>query len=195
MKRLDIDPLVIKDVFSEDEYRKIYDSVEEQFSSNVMINKYNGYSHINIVLDNEIVEKIENIFRDLFNISARIKLLINFARYSVKSGHQPNLKPHWDRGLDYPAYMMSVQLNKTLDWELGALDTVANLDKNEAIIFSGSDHVHYRPKINFSDTDELDILLCQAELIDEPMLDKELNDKMVQDDLFKYLAKTGYGEF
>jgi hypothetical protein len=49
-------------------------------------------------------------------------------------------------------------MDSTLDWELCAYDTCETLSKNEALVFSGSHQIHWRPPINFSENDYFDLI-------------------------------------
>jgi hypothetical protein len=69
----------------------------------------------------------------------------------------------------------TIQLNKTVDWDFYVEDTLYQTNVNDAVWFSGSHHVHFRPDSNFTDEDYYDIFLVSSQRIadEKNPLDKE----------------------
>jgi hypothetical protein len=80
--------------------------------------------------------------------------------------------------LEYPSITLSIQLDSTLDWELCAYDTCDTLQSNQALVFSGSDQIHWRPRVDFKDDDYFDIMVCQMTLSGSEKLDSTHADEM-----------------
>ena len=85
---------------------------------------------------------------------------ISFARYKLQYGF-PNLPPHVDDNFEYPRLTFDIQLNGSKIWKIFVEDNCFDLYKNEALVFSGTHQVHWREKIEFNDTDCVDMLICQ----------------------------------
>ena len=97
-----------------------------------------------------------------------------FARYTNEAG-MPSLMPHCDKHHDRMHVTNTIQLNKTVDWDFYVEDTLYQTDANDAVWFSGSHHVHFRPDSNFQDGDYYDIFLVSSQRINDEKnpLDKE----------------------
>jgi hypothetical protein len=100
-----------------------------------------------------------------------------FARYTNEAG-MPSLMPHCDKHHDRMHVTNTIQLNKT--------------DVNDAVWFSGSHHVHFRPDSNFKDGDYYDIFLVSSQRIadEKNPLDKEWF--ATQENLCGYFANMRY---
>ena len=116
-------------------------------------------------------------------IKAKMELLMGepvrdpgvfFARYTNEAG-MPSLMPHCDKHHDRMHVTNTIQLNKTVDWDFYVEDTLYQTDANDAVWFSGSHHVHFRPDSNFEDGDYYDIFLVSSQRINDEKnpLDKE----------------------
>lgn len=202
------EPIIADNIFTEEEYKAVYAMAEQEFAlalgekevfdennatnSPVFVNKYNGYVSMAKYFSPEIQESILAAFRRYVDLPDNVILNTHIARYSYQSGYSPSLRPHYDRGLTYPSYTMSIQLDKTLDWGLGANDVVANLGVNQGLIFSGSHQAHYRPLIEFKENDVYDVIVCQVQMKDYPKLDIDEQDKIMAETLHNYSSKLGY---
>jgi hypothetical protein len=85
-----------------------------------------------------------------------------FARYTKEAG-LPSLMPHCDKHHDRMHVTNTIQLNKTVDWDFYVEDTLYETKTNDAVWFSGSHHVHFRPDSNFEDEDYYDIFLMSSQ--------------------------------
>jgi hypothetical protein len=93
----------------------------------------------------------------------------HFPRYTLESGSNPQLKPHYDRGLEYASLTLSIQLKTTLDWPVCVGKDCFNIKENQAIMFSGSHQLHWRPDIEFKEDDYHDIIVCQIHNAEAPL--------------------------
>lgn len=208
----DMQPIVIKDVFTKDEYKSVYESIESGLSDHntvelmrdvmkkdikptdviTFINDNNGYYFLAGNFKQEIKDKVLDIFRQHVDLPENVMLMLHLARYTHDTGYTPSLSPHWDRGLRHPSYTMSIQLDRSLEWDLGVEDTVLQLEPNDAVIFSGSHQVHWRPIIEFSKDDVYDIIVCQVQLLDAPKINTEDKDFLMEHKLESYMKKTNH---
>jgi len=201
-------PIIIDDIFTDEEYKSVYDMTEATFnaalkgeanfnennngSGAVFVDKNTGYASMTNSFSAVIQNKILATFRRYVELSDNIMLNTHVARYTHKSGYTPNLRPHFDRGLRFPSYTMSIQLDKTLDWDLGANGTTANLSSNQALMFSGSHQAHYRPPVEFKEDDVYDVIVCQVQMMDYPRLDLDAQDMLLKESLRSYSDALGY---
>jgi hypothetical protein len=69
--------------------------------------------------------------------------------------------PHYDRALTDATFSLAIVLDNTIDWDIYVEGEQFMPRKNDAVLFSGSHHIHYRPDIEFKDEDYYDIMVCQ----------------------------------
>lgn len=195
-------PIIISDVLSEDQYRYVYECVNSalpdgEFDIIPPDNRENPlYMSVDslgyIAYIGKFNQEFVNHIKTLVEEKVQMPLQgggIHFARYTNKSGSKPQLPVHFDMSLDSPHLTLSVQLDTTMDWELCAYQHSATLAKNEALVFSGSHQLHWRPEQEFSDEDYFDILVCQFKVNDDKLPEDhfknmfELKDMMRKNDV------------
>lgn len=183
----DFEPVVIDNIFTVEELYEIYDTrfriapecIMPDGSQYVFSDKSCGYITSVYPLSNSIRQKIEDIIQK--NVPIKIKSDGNhMPRYTLQSGSKPQLRPHYDVGLNNASFTLSIQLDSSKPWEVCVKDKCFNLEKNQALLFSGSHQIHWRPDIEFSDNDYYDIIVCQAiEDSENPItLDETHREKM-----------------
>lgn len=193
----DFEPILIDNVFTDQELFSIYDTrfrvapecILPDGSQYVFADESCGYITCVYPLKESIRNKIENIIQD--NVPIKVKSDGNhIPRYTLESGSKPQLRPHYDVGMKTASFTLSIQLDSTKSWDLYVKDKCFNLKKNQAVLFSGSHQIHWRPDIEFSENDYYDIIVCQAiEDSDDPIiLDNEHKEKM-QKDVNSFLEK------
>jgi hypothetical protein len=198
-------PFVVKDVLSQEDYAYVYECVKnafpEELAPDLPPDNREGLEYLNVPelgyfayikgFDNNFLLTIRDFTEDVTGLSLKTAQ-VHFARYTTKTGHQPELRPHSDNQLKKPSITLSIQLDSTLDWELCAYDTCDTLASNEALVFSGSHQMHWRPPTNFSENDYLDILVCQMSIDGSEYLlpSHYQNMQILQDaELEKYFKK------
>jgi hypothetical protein len=123
-------------------------------------------------------QMVEDKIRRKFNEKAGAEvdhIGILWARYTLESGMMPTLMPHQDRSETHVAYMFTIELDKNLDsWDFYVEDEKFEMNKNQAIWFSGTHQSHWRPDKIFKEGEYYDILLCQTHHPDDEYpLDEE----------------------
>ena len=100
----------------------------------------------------------------------------HIARYTLDSKFPPKLDPHTDKFVEYPCVIISVQLDSNINWQLAVNEDVFNLSRNQAIVFSGSHQLHWRPQREFKAGEYLDVLLCTVTDTTKKLTKKHLAD-------------------
>jgi len=167
----DLKPIVVNNVFTDEEYLSIYSEINYKNINSVLnfnninnlyFNKVTDFGYISTGIDNsKIINKIKNIAEKIFNVKLN-EPMIHFARYTNYSGASPELAPHVDVFLENPSYTLSIQLDTTKpEWIIRVDDYFFTLEKNSLLGFSGTHQIHSRDLLNFNDEDYCDILVCQ----------------------------------
>lgn len=182
-------PKVFNNVFSDDTYKKIYAAVNSIFPETLSADvpedaEYRnvqdlGYFAIPVSgynFGSEVFAEVQAVTETMLGFKVQ-RPEIHFARYTKKTGADPILRPHYDRMLEHPSITMSVQLDGTMPWAIGAYNTTEMISSNDGLLFSGSHQVHWRPKNTFGDDDYFDILVCQMAISNEKLTQEHV-DKM-----------------
>lgn len=188
MNLKDFPPVVVDQIFSKDQYEDIYDRVNKTFPSELIadVPENSGYMNAGEIgyfaYVNGFRDDVFKAVQDVAESTTGLKLgspEIHFARYSLKTGYPPILRPHYDEMLQHPSITMSIQLESSFDWELYANFESATLSPNQGMVFSGSHQMHWRPRVEFKEDDFYDIMVCQLKVSDEMLTDEHRADMLV----------------
>jgi hypothetical protein len=180
-------PIIIDNFFTEQEIESIYKTRFEIAPNEKRIDKTSymfsdpncGYITCFYPLEETIRKKIVSQIAE--NVPLKIKEQGNhIPRYTLDSGSKPSLWPHYDSGLLHPSFTLSIQLKHTIPWDLYVEGKSFTLKYNQAVLFSGSHQMHWRPRITFDKTDYYDIIVCQVheDIENPPMLDSSHKEIM-----------------
>ena len=181
-------PQKIDKLFSEDQYQTIYNYVNSVLKDDMKPGELEGDGFRNFsdvgyygvfgFDDQEVLDVIHAAAEKLSGLKLEKDFQLHFARYTTKTGHVPRLRPHSDMMLKKETLTLSVQLDKNIDWLLFANGEEVALESNQALLFSGSHQIHWRPKREFSDGEFLDIIVCQLPLVNGESLPEGHGDLM-----------------
>jgi hypothetical protein len=180
---------IVKDILTENEIAGIYSSVDNSYNEYVM-DRYNQ-SVADFVLPPDIENKILGICRDVFAESDLILESYQFARYKnlQKSDGElgkPRLIPHFD-SFPEARYTFDMQLKSNTSWSIYVEGKEFVLANNQALTFSGTHQIHWRPEKQFKDDDYIDMLFCHLQKKDDDKLTVDHWDKMLKKENF-YLS-------
>lgn len=173
MDLFSFEPIVLDTVFAAEEYEEVYKTVNNVFDNDLKFDETGpgyfpvenlGYFAVVGLSSENVYKKIKEITEEATGLKLEYPE-IHFARYTQKTGHSPQLKPHYDIMLKRSTITLSVQMDATLPWSLYANGVKANLPPNSGIIFSGSHQYHWRPQIVFTYQDYYDIMVCQMAVV------------------------------
>jgi hypothetical protein len=206
------EPHVEDNFFSPEEYGAIYDTVVKTMQRGLdeAGDKYaymtnvtnNGFFVLNedeegkVKFPDSIKEKIRKKMEILVQEPVQ-PIGLMFARYTHDSS-LPSLMPHCDKHHKKQHITVSIQLNKTVDWDFWVEDNVYQTEKNQGVWFSGSHHNHFRPDSNFGPEDYYDIFLCSSQRINDTgedltpeWFDKQEENFSIAFDKYKHLFPKG----
>jgi len=181
------EPIVIYNVFSEEEINEIYDSRSK--SENLLTDESCGYITNTKPFSGNIRKKIVQIVQD--NVPIKVKEWGNhMPRYTLKSNSRPRLYPHYDVGLHQASLTLSIQLDHTLPWTVYIGDQGYDIKRNTAVLFSGSHQIHWRPDIEFGPDDYYDIIVAQVvEDTEDPLMLDSAHRENMSNQVGSYVAK------
>jgi hypothetical protein len=111
-------------------------------------------------------------------------------RYTLESNSKPRLHPHYDVGLDQASFTLSIQLDHTLPWTVYVGHQGYDIQRNTAVLFSGSHQIHWRPDIEFGPNDYYDIIVAQVvEDTENPLILDDSHRENMSNQVGSFVAK------
>ena len=161
----DLNNVVIYNVLKDEDIRSIFDSLS--LTDSVSVNQDLSYRSWGITIPEHILEKVQSYAEEV----AGEKLTLceyNFTRYEKSFDDKgrlessPLLYPHTDEGFNESRLTFDYQIRSNVSWDI-CINRVGetscyNLKDNEALIFSGTHQVHWRPKRIFKEGEFLEAL-------------------------------------
>jgi len=160
MINYEVEPVLVENIFSDAEYRVLYANINKSPEQQDREVEDTGYIAKPDPTKNYLGDIIKNKIQELSGFEVD-KYMVHYARYTLKSNNIPRLYPHYDRGLEFATFTISVILDSTFDWDLFCEGKKIPVKKNQGAFFSGSHQVHWRPPHEFKEDDYYDILVCQ----------------------------------
>jgi hypothetical protein len=172
-------PKLITNLFTEEEYANLYNQVEvfNKRPEYVRVIDELGYTSTSLFLNDTIKNVLWKKIGTELGISIE-RISTHYARYSLQSGHKPLLMPHYDRALTKSMFSLAIVLDSTFDWDIYVEGEKFVPRKNDAVLFSGSHQVHWRPDVEFKEDDYYDIVVCQFE--EQTQEDLTLSEKHIE---------------
>lgn len=160
---------ILSNVFTDEQIKRIYSWVESCPKDKIKLP--NTYGQIAYYIDQfdsrdsgaeDIFLSIENALKLEYNLDIKASA-IQFARYTLDSGNQPWLPPHYDKVFQKPMITVDIQMSGNIDWPVYVNGNRYSLQDNQALVFSGTHQIHWRPKIKLEKDQYLDMIFCHME--------------------------------
>jgi hypothetical protein len=182
----DVPNIIIKNVLNKEEIKDIYNIVDN--TSNKSFQEDLSYTSWHIQLPIYLIDKITKVAESIANEKLILKEY-NLSRYHKAISdcktlmHNPLLHPHTDEAFNSKRFTLDLQLESNVSWDIVVdnwkSEQVFTLKDNEALTFSGTHQVHWRPKREFEKGEYLDMLFMHfAPLKNDAILSEEHKDEM-----------------
>jgi hypothetical protein len=154
----DFTPFVIKSVLDQNEIDYIYELIE-QFKDKYLEQKFVGHKAWTF-RDEKFSYKLNKIISEAIG-QKMILREYSFAKYSTDFGYKPKLFPHYDtHQLDGQRITVDIQMNKNIDWPVVVEGKSFVFDPGDALVFSGTQQLHWREKMELNQGDEVDMIFA-----------------------------------
>ena len=168
----DLKNQIIKNIFTKEEMELIYDHINHCSDENLFFHPAFGHKAYYWGMPQLIQDKALSVAQQYSDVPLKLTE-VSAARYANGYINPPNLYPHID-GFEAPRFTFDIQLKSTRNWPIFVEGKEFVLRDNEAIIFSGTNQMHWRTKTTFKDDDIVDMLFCHfSEDSDSPTLNTE----------------------
>ena len=156
--------VIIQKVLSNSELADLRSSVNKSY------NTYIKDVHVQQISDfempKEIADKIVSHVENITGLSG-FEMNYQFSRYELLDVdgkvEVPNLRPHFD-AFSEPRFTFDYQLDSNVDWPIYVEGKEFILKNNEALTFSGTHQVHWRPKKDFVLGEFIEMIFCHLYL-------------------------------
>lgn len=147
---------IIKNVLSEDQIKFLYNIIDNAHDDEKQIMPWLGQTTFFLNFSDDLEKTILNIINNFVGEEMQITEM-SLARYHTDSGFTPKLFPHYDH-FEESRVTFDVQLKSNIDWPIVVENKKYLLKNNEALIFSGTDQIHWRSPKTLSKNDFVDML-------------------------------------
>lgn len=174
-KNQDFSPKIVDNVFSDEQLKFIFNEVDNYPKEKIRIQKWGGQGvYDEIILTKDIRDRIEFLVNQ--NVDDEMILVeASVVRYSPEHGYEVKLFPHFDTR---PSQRMvfDIQLKSNIDWGIIVEGTQFNLQDNQALIFSGTEQIHWRENKKIPANSVIDMIFCWLKYKnDRPMTEEQRN--------------------
>jgi hypothetical protein len=165
-------PQTINNIFFKEEQDYIFSIIDKYPKKNIRVQKWGGQGILdNIPITNKIKNKIEKICSDIVG-EELVLAEYSIARYSSEYGYEVKLFPHYDtRPIEM--FILDIQLKTNEDWGIIVEGQQFNIKDNDAILFSGTQQMHWREKKSLSDNTEIYMMFCWLKHKKEKILNSD----------------------
>jgi hypothetical protein len=176
--------IVIDNVLSDNDRNTLIDIYNQ--TTNMHFNEEQGYLTRHI----RIPPEIEQRFTQVAEEAVKMKLFIaeyNMSRYQITQSDcgktfYPVLFPHTDETFKEERVTFDYQIRSNVDWGISVDDhNEANtyvLKDNQALTFSGTHQIHWRPKKQFNQNDFVEMIFIHFKTENGEQLTKDHTNKM-----------------
>lgn len=171
---------IVKNIFTKEEMELIYDHINSAPDSAMHLHPKLGHKAFMWGMPQSIQDKVVEVAQQYSAVPLKLTE-VSAARYANGYIDPPNLYPHIDF-FETPRFTFDIQLKSTRNWPIIVEGEEFVLRDNEAIIFSGTNQLHWREKTTFKDDDIVDMLFCH---LSEDSENPELNPPGFKDNMLK----------
>ena len=168
----DFVPVIINNIFNNQEVEYIANSIKSFPLDKIRVQKWGGQGILDdIKITNEIKDKIEDVVTR--HIGEEM-ILENFsiARYSPEYGYEVKLFPHYDTR-PTEMFVLDIQLKTNEDWGIIVEGEQYNINDNDALLFSGTQQMHWRERKELSKESEIYMMFCWLKYKTEKKLNSQ----------------------
>lgn len=185
----DFEVKIANNVLLPEQIDEIYTIVNNTLDINTRIQPWAGHKVWDVRFSKEIEGRITSVAQSIVGDNVLLDYDYSFARYSPKFGYECKLFPHYDNR-DSQRITFDIQLRASEPWAVVVEDTPFNLEDNQALIFAGTQQIHWREKKKISPDTQIDMIFCHLIYKDPlPLDDNQKNILNQRSDFF--MSKTG----
>jgi hypothetical protein len=150
----DFIPVLVDDIFTDKELKDILQTIREFPLEKIRIQKWGGQGVLDhIKISDSIIAKIQKLASEACH-EELIVAEYSIVKYSPEYGYEVKLFPHYDTR-QLQMFVFDVQLQTNEDWGIIIEGKQFNLLDNQALLFSGTQQMHWRENKKLKDDSEI----------------------------------------
>ena len=155
----DFIPILVDNIFTDKELKDILQTAKEFPLEKIRIQKWGGQGVLDhIKISDSVIAKIQNLASEACNKDLTVAEY-SIVRYSPEYGYEVKLFPHYDTR-PYEMFVFDIQLQTNEDWGIIVEGKQFNLLDNQALLFSGTQQMHWRENKKLQDNSEILMMFC-----------------------------------
>jgi hypothetical protein len=185
----DFEVMVVDHIFEQDHIDKIYKVIDNTSEDQTRVQPWASHKVWDVSLGQEIEDRINEVVKNSLGDHLVLRKDYSFARYSPKFGYKAKLFPHYDTR---PSQRVTfdIQLKTSEPWALVVEEDVYNLQDNQALVFAGTQQIHWREDKQIADDAEIDMIFCHLEYTADLPLEND-QDEVLRERANFLINKTG----
>ncbi len=176
-------------IFTDEQINKIYDAVNATKIEDTHLQEWAGHRAWHLKFSKDIEDAITRSAQAILGQHIKLDGDYSFARYTPEYGFECKLFPHYDTR-ETQRITFDIQLNADEPWGIVVENDTYYLNNNEALIFAGTQQVHWREKKKLQPNTKVDMIFCHLQYIDHTPLDQGQKDILEERSRF-LMDKTG----
>jgi hypothetical protein len=175
----DFDVKKAKNIFTENQIAKIYSIINNTPIEKTRLQKWAGHRAWDAMFSQDILDAITTAAQNILGNHIKLSGDYSFARYSPEYGFNCKLFPHYDTR-NSQRITFDIQLNADEPWGIVVENNKYFLNNNEALIFAGTQQIHWRENKKLLPTSKIDMIFCHLEYVNPVPYDTD-QDKILQE--------------
>jgi hypothetical protein len=171
-------------IFTKDQIEEIYNIINSQKIEDTHLQEWAGHRAWHVKFSKNIEKSITDAAQKILGDNISLEGDYSFARYTPEYGFECKLFPHYDTR-ETQRITFDIQLNADEEWGIVVENETYNLNNNEALIFAGTQQIHWREKKKLKQNTKIDMIFCHLQYKDNCPLD--LNQKDILETRSKFL--------
>jgi hypothetical protein len=165
----------------------LYDSIKED---NQVMQDWGGRKSYSMALNPIFARRVQEVVKAATGLNVYLKEFF-FLRYTLDYGFESKLFPHWD-SRESQRVTFDIQLNADEQWGVVVEGETYRLDYNQALIFSGTQQIHWRENLKLKPGSVVDMIVCNLAYSNDIPLDPNQAEILEERSMF-LMEETGIG--
>jgi hypothetical protein len=179
----------IPNIITDFQKMKVYDNVKKMGEDAGILQKFAGHKAWSIKMP--YLEKYLNSVLSKHMDEDMVLVEYSFARYSPQYGYNCKLFPHFDtHNQDGQRVTLDIKLNSNIEWGVVVEEKTYHIKNNDALVFSGTQQIHWRENINLKPKDQVDMIFCHFQYANNRPWDKD-QKQILEYRSHRFREKTG----
>lgn len=185
----DFKVVVVDNIFEQHHVDKIYKIINNASEDQTRIQPWASHKVWDVSLGQDIEDRINEVVKSSLGNNLVLIKDYSFARYSPTFGYRAKLFPHYDTR---PSQRVTfdIQLKASEPWALVVEEDVYNLQDNQALVFAGTQQIHWREEKELSPDAEIDMIFCHLEYVSDMPLDNQ-QEEVLRERASFLIGETG----